>query len=66
MRHEVFQGARESQGVREDGVERDGIVVRRRGGGVSWKGGGYELGEREWVDCLDVAVGDGAFFGIMR
>ena len=54
------------QGVREDGVEHGGIVVRRRGGGVRGKGGGYELGEREWVDCLDVVVGDDAFFGIMR
>ena len=61
MRQMKFSRGKGVQGVREDGVERGGIVVRRRGGGVSWKGGGYELGEREWVDCLDVA-----FLGIMR
>lgn len=38
------------------------MVSRVGGGGVEGEGRGCEFGECEWVDCFDVALGNGTFF----
>ena len=50
-----FPGGQGVKGIRENGVESVGIVIRRGGGKVRGEGRGYALGEDEWVDRFNIS-----------